>query len=92
MVDRHENMAFSYFKGLEWFEVTEAGHRPACHARHKRAGERRYAQIILPNLARISHEEHQTEWKNNTILINYTLIYLKLGIADCNSAKYKKGV
>jgi hypothetical protein len=26
------------------------------------------------NLTRISHEEHQTEWKNNTILINYTLI------------------
>jgi hypothetical protein len=38
-------------------------------------------------LARISHEEHQPEWKNNTILINYTLIYLKFGIADCNSAK-----
>jgi hypothetical protein len=35
----------------------------------------------------ISHEEHQTEWKNNMILINYTLIYLKFGIADCNSAK-----
>jgi hypothetical protein len=33
------------------------------------------------------HEEHQTEWKNNTILINYTLIYLKFGIADCNSAE-----
>ena len=26
-------------------------------------------------LPRISHEEHQTEWKNNTILINYTLIF-----------------
>jgi hypothetical protein len=39
---------------------------------------------------RIYHEEHQTEWKNNTILINDTLIYLKFGIADCNSAKYKK--
>ncbi len=38
-------------------------------------------------LARISYEEHQTEWKNNTILINYTLIYLKFGIAGCNSAK-----
>ena len=35
-------------------------------------------------LSRISHEEHLTEWKNNTILINYTLFYLKFGIADCN--------
>ena len=38
-------------------------------------------------IARISHEEHQTEWKDNTILINYTLIYLEFGIADCSSAK-----
>ena len=38
-------------------------------------------------LARISHEEHQTEWKTNTILIDYTLIYLKFGIADCNGVK-----
>jgi hypothetical protein len=41
----------------------------------------------IPQLTRISHEEHQTECKNNTILINSTLIYLKFGIADCNSAK-----
>jgi len=41
----------------------------------------------LKILTRISHEEHQTEWKNNTTLINDTLIYLKFGIAYCNSAK-----
>jgi len=35
----------------------------------------------------MSHEEHQTEWKNNMILINYTLFYLKFGITDCKSAK-----
>ncbi len=28
--------------------------------------------------------------KNNTILINYTLIYLKIGIVVCNSEKLKK--
>ena len=38
-------------------------------------------------LTQISPEEHQTEWENNTIFIIYTLIYLKFGIADCNSAK-----
>ena len=47
----------------------------------------RTGRCTRTELARISHEEHQTEWKNNTILINYTLIYLKFGIADCNSAK-----
>ncbi len=44
-------------------------------------------EVRSQHLARISHEEYQTKWKNNTILINYTLIYLKFGIADCNSAK-----
>ncbi len=41
-------------------------------------------------ITRISHKEHQTELKNDTLLTNYTLIYLKFEIADCNSAKLKK--
>jgi hypothetical protein len=45
---------------------------------------------VLSILARISHEEHQTEFKNNSILVNNTLIYLKCVIADCKRAKYKK--
>jgi len=43
---------------------------------------------MLSILARISHEEHKTEFKNISILVNNTSIYLKGVIADCKRAKY----